>query len=150
VLPWDEARKVLRSGQNPIEVRRQEKRGAIKATFGEIADELLKAKAREWRNEKHHEQWRWSLTTGAAELRSRPVEEIDTEAILGVLRPMWTTTPETAQRLRARIEADQDAAKAQGLRTGENPATWRGHLSHLLPKRPSLRAAIMQRFPISM
>jgi hypothetical protein len=102
------------------------------------ADDLLKAKAREWRNEKHQEQWRWSLTTGAAQLRLRPVDEIDTEAILAVLHPVRATTPETAQRLRARIEAVLDAAKAQGLRTGENPATWRGHLSHLLPKRQKL------------
>jgi integrase len=134
----DEARQVLRSGRNPIEVRRESRRRSIKASFGEIADDLLKAKAREWRNEKHQEQWRWSLTTGAALLRPRPVDEIDTEAILSVLRPVWTTTPETAQRLRARIEAVLDAAKAQGLRSGENPAAWRGHLSHLLPKRQKL------------
>jgi integrase len=134
----DEARKILRSGRNPIEVRREERRLAVKTTFGEIADDFLKAKAGEWRNEKHQEQWRSSLTTGAAQLRSRPVDEIDTEAVLAVLRPVWTTTPETAQRLRARIEAVLDAAKAKDLRTGENPATWRGHLSHLLPKRQKL------------
>jgi integrase len=137
-LARDEARQLLRSGRNPIEVRREARRLAVKVTFGEIADELLKAKAREWRNEKHQEQWRWSLTTGASELRPRPVDEIDTEAVLSVLRPIWGTTPETAQRLRARIEAVLDAAKAQGLRAGENPATWRGHLSHLLPKRQKL------------
>ena len=134
----DEARQILRSGRNPIDVRRDAKRLVIKATFGEIADALLEAKAREWRNEKHQEQWRWSLTTAAAQLRPRSVDEIDTEAILAVLRPVWTATPETAQRLRARIEAVLDAAKAQGLRTGENPAAWRGHLSHLLPKRQKL------------
>jgi integrase len=134
----DGARKILRSGRNPIEVRREERRIAVKATFGEIADDLLKAKAGEWRNEKHQEQWRSSLTIGAAQLRSRPVDEIDTEAVLAVLRPVWATTPETAQRLRARIEAVLDAAKAKNLRTGENPATWRGHLSHLLPKRQKL------------
>jgi integrase len=134
----DEARQVLRSGRNPIDVRREAKRLAIKATFGAVADELLDAKSREWRNEKHREQWRWSLQTGAAQLRPRPVDEIDTETILSVLRPIWMTTPETAQRLRARIEAVLDAAKAQGFRTGENPAAWRGHLSHLLPKRQKL------------
>ncbi len=134
----DEARQILRSGRNPIEVRREARRLVVKATFGEITDALFEAKAREWRNEKHQEQWRWSLTTGAARLRPRPVDEIDTEAILAVLRPIWTATPETAQRLRARIEAVLDAAKAQRLRTGENPAAWRGHLSHLLPKRQKL------------
>lgn len=134
----DEARQVLRSGRNPIEVRREAKRLSTKATFGQIADALLETKAREWRNEKHREQWRWSLTTGAEELRPCPVDEIGTDAILAVLRPLWTSTPETAQRLRGRIEAVLDAAKAQGLRMGENPATWRGHLSHLLPKRQKL------------
>jgi integrase len=59
-------------------------------------------------------------------------------AVLAVLKPMWMEKPETASRLRGRIEAVLDAAKAQGHRTGENPAAWRGHLSHLLPKRSKL------------
>jgi integrase len=135
----DEARRVLQSGRNPIEARREAKRAAThKVTFGEIADELLEAKAHEWRNEKHREQWRWSLTEAAAELRPRPVDEIGPEAVLAVLRPLWTARPETASRLRGRIEAVLDAAKAQGHRSEENPARWRGHLSHLLPKRQTL------------
>ena len=72
---------------------------------------------------------------GSAALRSRPVDEIDTEVVLGVLKPIWIEKPETAARLRGRIEAVLDAAKAQGYRSGENPAAWRGHLSHLLPRR---------------
>ena len=84
------------------------------------------------------EQWRWSLTEAARELRPRPVDEIGTDAVLAVLKPMWTAKPETASRLRGRIEAVLDAAKAQGYRSEENPASWRGHLSHLLPKRPKL------------
>jgi integrase len=135
----DEARRVLRSGHSPIESRREARRAAAKkATFGDVADELLQAKAKEWRNEKHREQWRWSLTEAAAELRPRPVDEIDTEGVLAVLKPLWTTKPETASRLRGRIEAVLDAATAQGLRSGENPGRWRGHLSHLLPKRQKL------------
>ena len=135
----DEARRILQSGRNPIETRREVRRAAAnKPTFGEIADALLEAKAREWRNEKHREQWRWSLTEAARELRPRPVDEIGTDAVLAVLKPMWTAKPETASRLRGRIEAVLDAAKAQGYRSEENPASWRGHLSHLLPKRPKL------------
>jgi hypothetical protein len=135
----DEARRILQSGRNPIEMRREVRRAAAnKPTFGEIADALLEAKAREWRNEKHREQWRWSLTEAARELRPRPVDEIGTDAVLAVLKPLWTAKPETASRLRGRIEAVLDAAKAQGYRSGENPASWRGHLSHLLPKRPKL------------
>jgi integrase len=90
------------------------------------------------RNEKHRAQWRASLTEFAAPLRSRPIDEIDTAAVLAVLTPLWQTRPETALRLRGRIEAVLDAAKAQGHRSGENPAAWRGHLSHLLPKRGKL------------
>jgi hypothetical protein len=135
----DEARRVLRSGRNPIDVRREAARiGASKPTFGHSADALLEAKSHEWRNEKHRDQWRIALVETAAPLRSRPVDEIGTEAVLAVLKPLWLEKPETASRLRGRIEAVLDAAKAQGHRVGENPARWRGHLSHLLPKRGKL------------
>jgi hypothetical protein len=102
---------------------------------------------KERRNAKHQDQWRWSLTAGAAALRSRPVDEIDTEAVLGVLKPLWIEKPETAARLCGRIEAVLNAAKAQGHRQGENRAVWRGHLSHLLPKRGNSGAATMRRWP---
>ena len=136
----DKYRQILRSGRNPIEARQEERRAlAKKPTFGELADGFLKTKEHEWGNAKHREQWRWSLTEGSVALRSRPVDEIDTEAILAVLKPIWIEKPETASRLRGRVEAVLDAAKAQGHRSGENPAAWRGHLSHLLPKRPKFK-----------
>ena len=134
-----EARKLLEVGKNPIEAKRQALIvEAEKPTFGAIADALIAAKESEWRNEKHRAQWRASLKEFAAPLRSRPVNEIDTGAILAVLTPLWQTKPETASRVRGRIEAVLDAAKAQGHRSGENPAAWRGHLAHLLPKRGKL------------
>ena len=78
----DKYRQILRSGRNPIEVRQEERRAsAKKPTFGDIADEFLKTKEHEWRNAKHREQWRWSLTEGSAALRSRPVDEIDTREV---------------------------------------------------------------------
>ena len=136
----DEARRILTSGLNPIERRKETRRVSTgKPTFGEIANALLEAKRPEWRNAKHKEQWRASLMKDAFALRSRPVDEIDTEAVLEVLKPLWIVKSETASRLRGRIEAVLDAAKAQGHRSGENPAAWRGHLSHLLPKRPKLK-----------
>lgn len=135
----DEARRVLGSGVNPIEARREAERAeAGKPTFGAVADALIEAKSPEWRNEAHRQQWRMTLERYAAPLRSKPVDQIDTEAVLSALKPIWTKAPETAYRLRGRIEAVLDAAKAQGHRTGENPAAWRGHLSHLLPKRQKL------------
>lgn len=132
----DEARLTLVSGRNPIEARRT----AAKSTplFGEIADQLLEAKRPEWRSEKHAEQWAWSLNVACVSLRKLPVDKIATEHVLAVLRPLWNDKPETASRLRQRIEAVLNAAKARGFRTRENPAGWRGHLEHLLPKRQRL------------
>lgn len=134
-----EARRALANGRNPIEARRAAKAGAAgKPTFGTIADALIEARAPEWRNAKHRAQWAMTLTRYAASLRGLPVDEIETADVLAILQPIWQAKPETASRLRGRIEAVLDAAKAQGHRTGENPAAWRGHLAHLLPKRHTL------------
>jgi integrase len=136
-----EARKLVAAGRNPIEARREGERiAAAKPTFGQCADALLEAKSSEWRNEKHRAQWAMTLETYAAPLRSRPVDEIDTEAVLGVLQPLWRKTPGTASRLRGRIEAVLGAARAKGYtsRNEANPARWRGHLDKLLPKRQKL------------
>ncbi|TDR90251.1 tyrosine-type recombinase/integrase [Enterovirga rhinocerotis] len=133
----DEAERLVREGRDPI-AERDKARQAARAvpTFGEVADALIEAKKPGWRNAKHQDQWKQSLEVLAKALRDKPVNTIDTEAVLSVLRPHWSSKPETASRLRQRIEAVLDAAKAAGHRAGENPATWRGHLSHLLP-RPS-------------
>ena len=134
-----EARELLDAGQNPIEARRRAARiGAGKSSFGAVAEALMAAKQCEWRCAKHRAQWRMTLQTYAAPLYPRPVDEIDTAAVLAALTPLWREKPETASRLRGRIEAVLDAAKARGLRSGENPAAWRGHLAHLLPKRKTL------------
>uniref|UniRef100_B0SXU9 Integrase family protein n=1 Tax=Caulobacter sp. (strain K31) TaxID=366602 RepID=B0SXU9_CAUSK len=107
-------------------------------TFGACADAYVEAMRPSWRNEKHAAQWKMTLTKYAAPIRERPVKELTTQDILDVLQPLWTRTPETAERLRGRMENVLDAAKAKGLRTGENPARWRGHLNQLLPKRQRL------------
>ncbi len=133
------ARTLLGQHVNPLDARRTEERAQRKIkTFGEVADELLASKQREWRNAKHRGQWESSLTVAASQLRSIPIDKIDTAAILAVLKPLWLEKPETAARLRGRIEAVLDAGKAQGLRSGENVAAWGGHLAHLLPKRATL------------
>jgi integrase len=136
-----EAGKLVASGINPIEARREAGRiAAGKPTFGRCADALLAAKASEWRNEKHRAQWAMTLAEYAKPLRALPVDEIDTEAVLVVLQPLWQARPETASRLRGRIEAVLDAARAKGYisRNEANPARWRGHLDKLLPKRQKL------------
>lgn len=133
------ARDVLSKGGDPIEARDAAKREPVPVpTFGEFADELVKALGVQWRNPKHRSQWAMTLKVYAKPLRSLPVNRIDTEAVLDVLKPIWLAKPETASRLRGRIERVLDAAKAKGHRSGENPARWRGHLDHLLPKRQKL------------
>src|SRR3984893_9672529 len=105
-------------------------------TFGEMADSVRETLSAGFRNEKHKAQWKSTLETYAAALRSKPVDTITTDDVLAVLKPIWTLKSETASRVRGRIEKVLDAAKAKGFRDGENPARWRGHLDHLLP-RPS-------------
>jgi integrase len=108
------------------------------ATFAECADRLMDAMRPSWRNGKHAAQWEMTLRDYAAPLRRLPVDKITTDDVLEVLKPLWGSKPETASRLRGRIERVLDSAKAHGLRTGENPARWRGHLDQLLPKRQQL------------
>jgi integrase len=148
-----EARALLAEGLNPKDARRP-KDGA---SFGECADRLIEAMRPSWRNEKHAAQWQMTVMgrvadadkaskTGwraaeadyCATIRPLPANKITTDDVLEVLKPIWQAKPETASRLRGRIERVLDAAKAQGLRSGENPARWRGHLDQLLPKRQRL------------
>jgi integrase len=107
-------------------------------TFGECADAYVEAMKPSWRNAKHAAQWTMTLTKYAKPIRGMPVNAIGTQNVLDVLQGLWKRTPETAERLRGRIENVLDAAKAKGHRYGENPARWRGHLDQLLPKRQRL------------
>jgi integrase len=129
------ARRKIAQGLNPVDER---KRDNGIPTFGEMADTVREALAAGFRNEKHKAQWKMTLETYAGPLRSKPVDTILTDDVLAVLKPIWTTKAETASRVRGRIEKVLDAAKAKGFRETDNPARWRGHLDHLLPKRPKL------------
>lgn len=130
-----DARKLLADGINPLEAKRADQ---TVPTFGEMADRLVSDLGPQWRNEKHRAQWKTTLENDAAKLRPIPVDKVETADVLAVLKTIWATKPETASRLRGRIERVLDAAKAKGVRSGENPARWRGHLDHLLPKRQKL------------
>src|ERR1019366_2823741 len=127
------ARRKIAKGLNPIIER---KRDSGIPTFGQMADDVRETLSAGFRNEKHKAQWKSTLETYAASLRAKPVDTIGTDDVLAVLKPIWTVKAETASRVRGRIEKVLDAAKAKGFRDGENPARWRGHLDHLLP-RPS-------------
>lgn len=128
------SRQALAEGKDPLQIR---KATEIR-TFGEVADAHIEAMKPSWRNAKHAYQWTMSLTKYGEPLRKLPVADVDTTVVLACLQKVWTRIPETAERLRGRIESVLDAAKAKGLRSGENPARWRGHLDQLLPKRRRL------------
>jgi integrase len=106
-----------------------------KPTFGQIADQHVMSHEASWRNDKHRAQWAMTLTKYCAPIRGLPIDEIDTGAVLKVLKPVWTRAPETASRLRGRIEAVLNAARALGHIDDDkaNPARWKGHLDQLLP-----------------
>lgn len=104
-------------------------------TFRDVAEEFIDRKEGGWRNDKHRKQWRNTLATYVYPIIGDvPVSLIGTDHVLQVLEPIWTDKPETASRVRGRIENVLSAAKVQGMRSGENPALWRGHLDHILPK----------------
>lgn len=131
------ARQLLLDGVDPIE-HRNAGRGLVAApperTFGAVAETYIAANEAQWRNIKHREQWRASLSTHAVGLKALQVASITTEDVLACLETIWTTKTETASRVRQRIEAVLDYATVRKYRHGENPARWRGHLDKLLPK----------------
>jgi integrase len=132
-------RKLHKAGTSPALVKKKAAAAAASGiTFGALAAECIEMRAVEWRNAKHKQQWANTLSQHAALLANMRVSEITEEHVLRVLRPIWLTKPETASRVRGRIETVLDYAKAKKLRTGENPAAWRGNLSHLLPKTTKL------------
>ena len=129
------ARRMIAQGIDPIHER---KRTSGVPTFAELADQVRESLSKGFRSAKHRAQWKTTLATYAAALSDKPVDTILTDDVLAVLTPIWTTKPETASRLRGRIEKILAAAKAKGYRQGENPAQWRGHLDNLLPKPSKL------------
>lgn len=134
-----DARALVAKGLDPsLERKRQrdaaQEEASSERSFRAVAEALIASRQSAWRSPKHAAQWTATLKARAyPQLGALPVSRIDTEAVLRVLRPIWTKTPETASRLRGRIEAVLDFARARGWRTGENPARWRGHLAELLP-----------------
>jgi integrase len=128
-------------GKDPIEERRAErlkaKLEAVNAmTFMACAEAYIAANRAAWKNAAHAAQWPSTLKTYVyPAMGDLPVQAVDVGLVMRVLEPIWTTKPETASRLRGRIESVLDWAKARGFREGENPARWRGHLENLLPKK---------------
>ncbi len=135
----------VKSGIDPLTARdaarlaskAAEQDAAVRAvSFSDAARRYIDGHAAAWRNAKHASQWVSTLETYANPVFGDiPVADIATAHILAALEPIWLKKPETASRLRGRIETVLDLAKARGGRSGENPAAWKGHLALTLPAR---------------
>ena len=140
-----DARRLRHEGVDPIEHRRtaraQQQLDAAKAvTFQQCAERYIASHRAGWRHAKHVEQWESSLQRLAFPvIGALPVQAINTALVMNVIEAIWDEKPETASRVRGRIESILDWAKARGYRTGENPARWKGHLKNLLPPRSKVR-----------
>ncbi len=140
-----ECRELRLQGIDPIAHRRASlaarKASEAKAmTFKQCADAFIASHEAGWRNASHRSQWTNTLAQHVhPTLGALAVSQIDTALVMRTIEPIWKTIPETASRVRGRIEAILDWAKVCGFRNGENPARWRGHLDHLLPARAKVR-----------
>lgn len=137
-LEADSARAVLRAGDDPIDRRRADAIPPVSRVFSAVATELMDALEPDWRSPKQRGQWEASLKQHAAKIWAADVAEVDTEMVLAALKDLWATKRETASRLRSRIERVLDAATARSLRSGDNPARWRGHMQRLLSTTPKV------------
>jgi hypothetical protein len=110
-------------------------------TFEKCAEAHIAAHKAGWRDGRTEAQWRQSLMAYVyPHFGVLSVQSVDISLVLKALEPIWTAKPETASRVRGRIESIIDWATARGYRRGENPARWRGHLENLLPKKSKGRA----------
>lgn len=132
-----EARRLIAEGQDPIAKKHQAK----PKTFKDAAYELIESKRPGWKNAKHAAQWPSTLEAYVFPKIGRlQITKVQTVDVMSCLTPIWSEKPETANRVRQRIEAVIDYASALGIRKGDNPARWRGHLDNLLPKPTKVKA----------
>jgi integrase len=140
-----EQRKLLLDGIDPIEDRKARRAGerlaaANSMTFQQCAERYIAAQKTGWKSPKHAAQWPATLSAYVYPVfGSLPVQSIDVALVTKALEPIWRTKPETASRVRGRIEAVLDWATVREYRKGDNPARWRGHLDKLLPSRTKVR-----------
>jgi integrase len=126
------ARSLVKQGRDPIDVRDSERGQSL--TFDEAAKQFIESNEKAWRAAAHRAQWRISLATYASPvIGSMLVRDVGLTQLKAILEPLWYEKPETAFRLRGRIERVLDWATVNGHRSGENPARWRGHLDKVLP-----------------
>jgi integrase len=142
-----ELRKLTRQNVDPLAERRKET-SLVRATlakvitFDKAAEQFIDAHAPGWKNAKHVDQWRNTLSSYASPvIGSLDVSHIETAHIMRILEKdgFWKSKTETASRVRGRIESVLDWATVRKYRTGENPARWKGHLEALLPARTKVK-----------
>jgi Arm DNA-binding domain len=135
----ERCRRLIADGIDPIDARDQERAvaeatSAMRTTFEECARALIASHEASWKNAIHRAQWRSTLATYVyPHIGALPVSVVDTDQVMKILEPIWKTKPETASRVRGRIERVLNWAKVKKYRDGQNPAQWRGHLDQLLP-----------------
>lgn len=147
-----ELRVLINNGIDPLAEKQQKAKQVI--TFQDEALERIERYKHGW-SDKHAAQWYSSLRDHVFPIiGNMPVGEVDTDAVVSVLDPIWTKLPESARRVRNRIELILDFAKTRGNRTGENPARWRGHLQNILsrtiPEPTHLESMPYSRLPAFM
>src|SRR5262245_48148408 len=134
-----ELRRQVHNGGDPLAAKRSERRQRLLATtraktFRECAEAYIAAHESGWRGDHSRQQWTQSLEKYVfPRVGDLNVSDIDLPTVLSVLEPMWTKVPESARRVRNRVELVLDWAAARGIRTGDNPARWKGLLENLLP-----------------
>ena len=140
-----ECRRLRLDGIDPIEARKVARAqtrlaAATATTFKDCAERYIASHKAGWRSRAHAAQWPSTFGTYVYPVfGSLPVQGVDVGLVLKVLEPIWTVKPETANRVRGRIESVLDWATARGYRQGDNPARWRGHLENLLPGKSKVR-----------
>lgn len=137
-------RNQVRDGYDPLALRRERQHLAAEQTartFDAVAAAYIEAHKAEWKNAKHRQQWENTLATYATPIiGKRPVSEISLLDVRRVLDPIWTQKPETASRLRGRVEAVLAYATVHGWRSGDNPARWQGFLDQIYAPKTKVRA----------
>jgi integrase len=146
----DLRKRVLNDKADPLADKRAARTAPTAVpTFGDVADAYVETHEATWRNAKHRYQWRQTLTDYCGPIRLKPVDQIATADVPAVLKPLWSRAPETASRLRGRIQAVLDAAQAHGHIADDeaNPARWKGHLNKLLPRPAKLSRGHQKALP---
>lgn len=136
-------RRLILDGIDPAQRRKAAAQRAAVPTFQKVAEAYIEAHAPGWRNAKHSAQWTSTLATYVhPAFGTKSVADVALDDVLAVLKPIWTTKPETASRVRGRMEVVLNYATAQGWRAGPNPARWKGHLDNLLPAKTKVRRVV--------